>query len=125
MNILEKRKENADLIAKNRFIKTVLAEQGDEMKKAQTKVMNERGFTNPKFFSKRSFNANDNELVLTVLKLHRFVDMKSRKTSQGVIKKKSHPLYNRIVFGHLSNIIRELSFGYSDAVIEEFKKLED
>lgn len=125
MNILEKRKDNADLIAKGRFIKTVLSEQGKSIKDAQTKQMSSKGFQQQKFYNKRRFEANEDQLAATFIKLHRFVDIKTRKTKQGIIKKKSHPIYNRIIFGHIPNIVRTLSFGYSDAVIEEMKKLEN
>lgn len=125
MNLLSKRKENYDDILKGRFIKKVLTEQGKEILDAQAIEMRDRGFDTMEFYSKRRFVANTDELTITNLTVHRFVDMKTRKTKDGVIRKKSHPIYNRIIYGHLNNIIRQISFGYSDAVIEEMKKLED
>lgn len=125
MNLIEKRKDNAKLIAEKRFIKKVLEEQGNEMKSAQTKVMRDNSFQSSKFFNKRRFNVSNDTMIITNLKLHRFVDMKTRKTKSGVKRKKSHPIYNRIIFGHLNNIIRQISFGFTDSVIEEMKKLED
>lgn len=124
MNLIEKRKDNANLIAKGRFIKTVLDDQAREIKEAQTQYMTGKGFSQDKFFSKRRFETNEDQLTATFLKLHRFVDMKTRTTKDGVIRKKNHPIYNRIIFGHIPNIVRTLSFGFSDAIIEEMKKLE-
>lgn len=125
MNILEKRRDNADLVLKGRFIRTVLQDQSKSIKEAQTKKMSEQGFQTPEFFSRRRFEVNEDQLEMTVLTLHRFVDIKTRRTKTGIIKKKNHPIYNRIIFGHIPNIVRQISFGYSDAVIEEMKKLEN
>src|SRR5690606_8862229 len=125
MNLLEKRKQNADLVLKKRFIRTVLDEQGKAIQEAQTKVMRTNAFSEHKFYSGRRMDLKQESVSLGFLKLHRFVDMKTRKSKDGIIKKKAHPIYNRIIFGHIPNIVRTLSFGYSDAVIEEMKKLED
>lgn len=125
MNLLEKRRDNADLILKGRFIRTVLQDQSKSMKDAQTKIMTERGFKTPQFFNRRRFEINEDKMTMEILTIHRFVDIRTRQTKTGVIKKKSHPIYNRIVFGHIPNIVRQISYGYSDAVIEEMKKLED
>lgn len=125
MNLLEKRKDNADLVLKGKFIRRVLQDQSRSFKDAQTKIMSERGFKSQKFFSNRNFQVNDDQMTVEILKLHRFVDMKRRQTKEGSIKKKSHPIYNRIVFGHIPNIVREISYGFSDAVIADLKKLEN
>lgn len=125
MSILDRRQENADLVLKGRFIRKVLDEQSQSIDKAQTNIMNKGGFSTPELFSRRSFQTEDEQMTMKVLTVHRFIDMKSRKTETGVIRKKSHPIYNRIIFGHIPNIVRQLSYGYTDAIIEEMKKLED
>lgn len=125
MNLLEKRKDNARLVLEGRFIKKVLTEQSEAMLEAQTKEMNAKGFKTQAFFSNRSFTASDDVSRLKFLTVHRFVDIKTRKTKRGVIKKKSHPIYNRIMWGHLPNIVRQLAYGFTDTVIDEMKKLED
>lgn len=125
MNLFEKRKDNAELIRQNRFIRNVLETQGESINQAQTEMMTQRGFSTNDFFTSRKFDVTDNKLSITVLKKHRFVDMKTRQTRAGKIQKKNHPIYNRIIYGHLSNIVREISYGYTDAVIAEMKKLEN
>jgi hypothetical protein len=60
-----------------------------------------------------------------VLKKHRFVDMKTIQTDKGKKKKKNHPIYNKIIWEHYNNVIRELSFGFTEAAKEELRKLED
>lgn len=125
MNLLQKRQDNADLVLKGKFIRTVLNDQAESFKKAQTKIMSERGFKTQKFFSNRRFLVDDEKMTGEFMKLHRFVDMRRRQTKEGSVKKKFHPIYNRIVFGHIPNIVRQLSYGFSDAVIEDLKKLED
>ncbi len=125
MSLLEKRKDNARLIAEGRFLRKVLTEESESILKAQRKVMAERGFSNPDIIGNRSFTVTDDTSKFDFLKVHRFIDMKSRKTKSGVKKKKSHPIYNRIVFGHIPNIVRQLSYGFTDAIIEDMKKLED
>jgi len=47
--------------------------------------------------------------------------MKTRETSKGKLRKKRHAIHNKIIYGHLNNIAREVSVGYTDAVIEELK----
>jgi hypothetical protein len=50
-----------------------------------------------------------------------------KKISAGMAKhkKKSHPIYNKIVWGHYNNIVRELAYGYTDAVKAEMRSLEE
>lgn len=126
MNLIEKRKDNARMIAEGRFIRFVLKEESESIVEAQTKRMREFSFTTPTFFDQRGIKTENNDATIAFKKLHRFVDMKTRNTKNGVIRKtKSYPIYNWIIFGHISNIVRRLSFGFTDDVIEQFKKLED
>lgn len=124
MSLLETRERNGNDVLKKRYIQKVLSEQGNEMIQAQNKVMRQRGFTTSSFYD-NSFSVSNDTLQLDILKLHRFVDMSSRESANGKHKKKSHPIYNRIIFGHLPNIVNDLSFGFTDAVIQELKQLED
>lgn len=128
MNLLEIRERNGNDVYKKQFIQKVLSEQGNEMIQAQNKAMNERGLLKgltSDLFKNTSFSVTNDTLEINILKLHRFVDMSTRDSATGKHKKKSHPIYNRIVFGHLPNIVNELSFGFSDAVIQELKELEN
>lgn len=124
MNLIELRKDNADHVLKKRFIKRVLTTEGKSIIQAQKDRMRENDFSNPKF-NLLALSVSDFRATFSLLKLHRFVDMKTRNTKNGIIKKKNYPIYNQIVFGHLNNIISEISFGYTDTVIEEMKKLEN
>ena len=51
--------------------------------------------------------------------------MKTIQTDKGKKKKKNHPIYNKIIWEHYNNVIRELSFGFTEAAKEELRKLED
>lgn len=123
MNLVALRAKNADHVLKKRFIKRVLTTEGNAILQEQKKRV--QGFRTPSFH-KTSMNVTDFSVSLQFAKLHRFVDMKTRKTKYGqIISKKNHPIYNKIIFGQLNNIISEISFGYTDTVIEEMKKLEN
>src|SRR5690606_14673822 len=106
MNLIDKRKDNARLIAEGRFIRKVLSEESQSILDAQKQVMTERSFDSPEFFSKPNFVVNKDTAKLTFYTAHRFVDMKTRKTKDGIKKRKAHPIYNRIIFGHIPNIVR-------------------
>ena len=123
MNNLQKRTDTANAILENRFMRRVLQDTGKDIDQAQTKYMTSRGFDQDKWYSGRSFNTTDNSLDMEVLKVHRFVDMKSRVTKAGKKNKKSHPVYNRIVWGHYNNIIKEMHFGFTEAVKQELRQL--
>lgn len=125
MNILDKRKENHRKILEGRFIRKVLFEQSEEILEQQEWRMLKSNFRTRDFYNHRTFDVKDSSTELKFLTTHRFVDMSTRRTKKGEVRrKKSHPIYNRIIYGHLSNIVREISFGFTDAVIEEMKKLD-
>lgn len=114
------------MMAERRYIRHVLSEEADSIVEAQTEKMNQFGFSNKDFFSKRNRVANEEVVKISFKKIHRFVDIKTRKTKSGEVRtKKAYPIYNRIIFGHIPNIVRRLSFGFTDDVVEQFKKLED
>lgn len=105
---------NKDAILQERFIQQVLSEEAQEINEEMLKVMASRGFTDSKLLGDRSFNVNNGVLSYTHLKRHRFIDMNSRTTKSGTIKKVSHPIHNRILFGFANNIVRRLSFEFTD-----------
>jgi len=113
-----------DEILKGRFVKRVFQEAGADIESAQTKYMDSRGFESPEW-NQRSFTTSDSALVMQHLGRHRFVDMRTRNTKSGKKKKKSHPIHNRIIFGHYNFIVRELKYGFTDAVVEELKQIQD
>lgn len=111
-------------ILQGRFIKRVLSDTSVDIEHAITDKMNERGFDSD-FWDKRTFKVSDSVMTYQHLLQHRFVDMRTRNSSRGKRRKKSHPIHNRIIFGHYNNIVRELLFGYTEEVINELKSLEN
>lgn len=123
MNLLDKRKDNSDAILKGIFIRRELQEESQEIDVAQTSLMARRGFKSSEFYSSRNYSVNETTLRYDHLAKHRFVDMKRRNVQGNSIKKKSHPIHNRILWGHANNIVKRLSFGYTSAVKEEMRQL--
>ena len=111
-------------ILENRFIRKVFGETAKEIDQAQTKVMAERGFSHQEWFSGRQFSVTDNSMDMEILTKHRFVDMKTRDSKKGKHGKKNHPVYNKIVWGHYNNVVREMAYGFTEAVKAELHKLE-
>ncbi len=115
MSLIDKRENLSDQILERRFISKVLQGTSKDIDQAQRKYISGRGFEN---------NDWKNTLGYTHLKKHRFVDMKTRNTKTGNKRKKSHPIHNRIIWGHYNNVIKELHFGFTNAVKEELRNLE-
>lgn len=125
MTPLETRENLSDQILEGRFIRRVMQDTAKDIDQAQQRYISGRGFESEDWNSGRGFTVNENELGYTHLKKHRFVDMKSRMSSKGKNRKKSHPIHNRIIWGHYNNVIKELHFGFTHAVKEELRKLEE
>ncbi len=123
MNLLQQREKHKNDILEGKFIRKVTGEIATEIEKAQDSLMASRGFSDASW-QERSFASTDKGLVYTHLGKHRFVDMRTRNTENGKKPKKSHPIHNRIVFAQYNNLIRELSFGFTDAVKQELRELE-
>lgn len=121
MDLLADRKKTSDAIAEGRYITHVLQENSDEINLEVKDRMS--SFSSP-FWSERNFDVQDNTLVYTTLKKHRFVDMKTRQTDAGKKRKKAHPIHNKPIFGHLNRIIKDLNHGFTEAVKQKFKNLE-
>ncbi|MFP9114285.1 hypothetical protein ACLI1A_10090 [Flavobacterium sp. RHBU_3] len=126
---MAKPEQNHDDILQGRLIKRVLVTEVKEIDQAQVKYIAGKGFKNPDWLSARVFNVENNQLEYKQRLKHRFVDMKRIMKGKGKAKtkkpKKNHPIYNRIIWGHYNNVVRELKYGYTDAVKEEMKKLEE
>lgn len=123
MSFREKRSDNARAIAEGRFIKMTLENEGKEINQAIDSVVN--GF-NSAFWKNKSFKVvGGNSLEYRHQKQHRWLDMKYRESaSKGKIRKKRRIIHNKIIYGHLNNIVKELSYGFTDAVIQDLKRLE-
>lgn len=125
MDLLKSRENFSDQILERRFIRRVLQDTSKDIDRAQRSYISSRGFNNPNWNSGRGFTVTQNELGYTHLKKHRFVDMKTRMTSKGKVRKKSHPIHNKIIWGHYNNVIKELHFGFTNAIKEELRNIEE
>lgn len=121
MNIFERRRSGESMLEK-RFIQSVLQEESEDIRTDQNHIMSR--FKSTDWKSGRNFAVQDTTMHMTHLPKQRFVDMKSRRTKGGVIKKRSHAVHNRILYGHANNIVRGIKFGFTDQVKEEMRDLE-
>lgn len=125
MTPLQSRENLSDQILEGRFIRRVLQDTAKDIDQAQRSYISGRGFENSDWNSGRGFTVTKNELEHTHLKKQRFVDMKTRMTSKGKVRKKSHPIHNKIIWGHYNNVIKELHFGFTNAIKEELRNIEE
>ena len=125
MSLLDSREQLSDQILEGRFIRKVSQTMAHDLDLAQSNFMSSRGFESEDWYSGRGFVATESGLDYSHLKKHRFVDMKTRTSKKGIKRKKAHPVHNRIIWGHYNNLIKELHFGFTAAVKEELRKLEE
>lgn len=125
MTPLQSRENLSDQILEGRFIRRVLQDTAKDIDKAQRSYISGRGFENSDWNSGRGFIVTQNELGYTHLKKHRFVDMKTRVSSKGKVRKKPHPIHNKIIWGNYNNVIKELHFGFTNAIKEKLRSLEE
>jgi hypothetical protein len=125
MSLIKSRENLSEQILQGRFIRKTLRDVAVDIDKAQRSVMSSRGFESQDWYNGRGFIVSENAMDYTHLKKHRFVDMKTRSSKKGTKRKKSHPVHNKIIWGHYNNIIKELHFGFTNAVKEELSKLEE
>lgn len=114
-------------ILERKFVRQVLAEEGANLVQAHRKAIqsNLERHTGDTFSAVRHRveHTGTAQGVLTVkhLKRQRFLDMKSLSRDGKPIKTRSYKVHNSIIFGHLNNVIRQLSFGFTEAVREKLK----
>lgn len=111
-----------DQLLKQKFVSRILREEGENIKQAQTSVMGQRGFSSRELFSDRRFTNDNNKLTYTHLPKHRFIDMSSRQTKTGKIKKVAHPIHNKILMGHANNIVFRMGVEYTSRMKEMLLK---
>ena len=122
-NLLTQRQNNSDDILKGRFVRMKLQQTAQEIEQAQDKRM--AGF-NSAFWRDRTFSVTDNEMNFEHLKVHRFIDMRTRTKKDGSkVKKKSYAIHNRIVMGQYNQLTRELAYGFTEEVKNQIRALED
>lgn len=112
-----------DDILKGRFANRVFENTAKDIDVAISRKISDNGFSSPKWGA-RVFETSSSALTYHHLDRHRFVDMRTRNTPEGKIKKKNYSIHNRIIFGHYNNIVRELSYGFTEAIKEELMQLE-
>ena len=123
MNLLANRSQNSDDILKGRFIRQQLQQTAKEIEQASSGKM--AGFSSS-FWNDRSFSVTDNEMNYEHLKVHRWIDMRTRANKDGSkTKKKSYPIHNRIVMGQYNQLTKELAYGFTQEVKNQLFKLED
>lgn len=123
MGILQDREKRSEEIRQGRFIHSRLEETAKEINKLQQKAMS--GFKS-EFWNNRTFSVSGGKLVHQHHKAQRFLDMKSHTGKDGNRqRKKSRVVHNKIIWGKYNYLVRELAFGYSEAVKEEFSNMED
>ena len=86
------------------------------------------GFQNSKWNDGEKFTVDKNTLTYSGQKVARFVDMKKRRTSKFSSSKSKvvqHNNHNKIIFSHKRFLIKQLSFGFTDEVKAQFRKLQD
>jgi hypothetical protein len=111
-------------LLEQRYIRQVLQEEGASLKKQQTTTMRRAGFSSRELFASRKIDVTDNVLAFEHLAKHRFTDMKRRRTVRGVIKKKNYPIHNRIIYAHANNVVRRVSFGFTDDIKKQMQNIE-
>lgn len=121
MSLRAQRNQTKGAILDGRFVDHVLSKNAKILDANIKKGM--VGFQSS-FWSQRNFNVSGNILAYTHLKQHRFADMKTRQTKHGRIRKKHYQIHNKPVFGIASEIVRELTFGFTDALKAELMQLD-
>jgi hypothetical protein len=122
MSLLQERTNRTNEVLEGKFIRKSLHETGTDIVKEQAKRM--ANFKQG-FWKNVVFTVTDKQLDFTFDTRHRFADMKTRKSKKGKNKKKSYPIYNKVIFSKYNYLIRELTFGYTDAVKDELRQLSD
>lgn len=64
-------------------------------------------------------------LAVRHVKYQRFLDMKTRNTKDGKVRKRNYPIHNKIIFGHLNNIIVKLKYGFTDSVRQNLEQISE
>lgn len=113
---------NLQEILKGRFISRVFEQQANDMDRSIGKVISDNSFKSTQW-GERSFETSSSALTYTHLKRHRFVNMKRINKGSKSINKRSYPIHNQIIFGHYNSIIRQLKYGFTEAVKDELKNI--
>jgi len=121
MNILDKNRPKLGGLLEKRFIQKQLEEESADI---NTEMLKEMASFSGQTKTGRSFSVIGTTLLYRHKKKHRFIDMKKRQTKAGIIRKKSYAIHNRILYGHIGNIISRIKFGFTEDVVDEMKKMD-
>ena len=123
MSKLDDRSNRMEEILQGKFIRRALQDTARTIDQIQAKNMS--GFKQD-FWKNRTFIVSDGELTHKHSTRQRFLDMRTRANSSGnKQKKKSRVVHNKIIFGTYNYLVRELAFGFTDAVKEELRTIDD
>lgn len=131
MSLISERNKGNSI--EERFIEQSLRDQAASILKDSRREM--RGFSQTKW-RRVNMSVDKNSLTYEHLAVHRFVDMKTRKAKNYSAatrkvkagrekKKKNYPIHNKIIFSHKRFLIKQLSFGFTEEVKAQFRKLQD
>lgn len=115
------RQTNLGKVLEGRFINKVLTEESQDINDEISTRMS--GFSTSTSRG-RNFVVRDHELTYSHPMRNRFIDMKTRQTEKGKIKKKNYKVHNNVLFGYANNIVRRLSYGFTEDVKKEMMKLD-
>lgn len=121
MNILDKNRPKLGGLLEKRYIAKILREEGDNIEEA---IQHEMSTFSGQTKSGRSMDVLNTTLLYRHKKKHRFIDMKKRQTKAGIIRKKSYPIHNRVLYGHISEIIVRLKWGLTNHVVKQMQKMD-
>ncbi len=143
MSLLDRRNTSTGII-EQRFITAALEKMGKDIVEDVTVSMNrsktldkermkrlgykkryyKMGFSSSKFKSIAA-SADGNTLTYEHTPAHRYADMSNRRNKSGKKSKvNSHPIHNKPIWSNRRFLIKELSFGFTDAVKKQFADLE-
>ena len=105
-----------------KFNSHILRQEAANMQAEQNKVMATAGFSSRQQWKQKNFTVTNNELVFTHRPEVRFVDMATRQTKAGKIKKVAHPVFNKILFGYANNIVHRIGFEFTEDTKQELLK---
>ncbi len=115
-------RNSEDSILKGRYLRKVMRERGEEINK---EVGKRTSSFSSSLWSRRGISLTDDTLTYQSTKVHRFVDMKTRTTQEGKKRKKNYPIHNKIIMGQYSQMVKDLSFGYTEEIKAQLRTMQD
>lgn len=115
-------RNSEDSILKGRYLRKVLRERGNDINQEVGKRTN--SFSSS-IWSRRGISLTDDTLTYKSTKVHRFLDMKRRNTKDGKKRKKNYPIHNKIIMGQYSQIVKDLSYGYTEEIKAQLRTMGD